>query len=113
MAPGPLDTPVRDRIVAESRGNPRDLIAATGLMAEQLAGGFGLPTAPPPTDSTTRRVRELLAAVPGRTRRFMLVAAAEPEGDWARLRRAAAALGIDPVDVYDAAPLGLVRWDRM
>ncbi len=109
VAPGPLDTPVRDRIVAESRGNPRDLIAATGLMAEQLAGGFGLPTAPPPTDSTSRRVRELLAAVPGRTWRFMLVAAAEPEGDWARLRRAAAALGIDPVDVYDTAPLGLVR----
>jgi DNA-binding CsgD family transcriptional regulator len=109
VAPGPLDMAVHDRIVAESRGNPRDLIAATGLVAEQLAGGFGLPTAPPPTDSTTRRVRELLAAVPGQTRRFMLVAAAEPEGDWARLRRAAATLGIDPVDVHDAPSLGLVR----
>jgi DNA-binding CsgD family transcriptional regulator len=107
VAPGPLDIPVRDRIVAESRGNPRDLIAATGLMPEQLAGGFGLPAAPPPTDSTTRRVRALLAAVPWQTRRFMLLAAAEPEGDWGLLRRATAALGIDPVGVHDAPPLDL------
>ena len=107
VAPGPLDIPVRDRIVAESRGNPRNLIAATALMPEQLAGGFGLPAAPPPTDSHTRRVRELLAAVPGQTRRFMLLAAAEPEGAWGLLRRATVALGIDPVGVQDAPLLDL------
>jgi DNA-binding CsgD family transcriptional regulator len=109
VAPGPLDIPVRDRIVAESRGNPRDLITATGPMPEQLAGGFGLPAAPPPTNSTTRRVRELLATVPGQTRRFMLLAAAEPEGDWGLLRRAIVALGIDPVGMDDAPSLDLDR----
>ncbi len=109
LVPGPLDTPVRDRIVAESRGNPRALIGATGVMAEQLAGGFGLPAIPPPTDPTTRRMREVLSGAPEQTERFMLVAAAEPEGDRTVLLRAAAALEIDPASAHDAASLGLVR----
>jgi hypothetical protein len=38
-----LDAPVRDRIIAEMRGNPLALIELPrGLTATQLAGGFGL-----------------------------------------------------------------------
>src|SRR3954467_7497557 len=38
-----LDEPVRDRIVAETRGNPLALLELPrGLTARQLAGGFGL-----------------------------------------------------------------------
>src|ERR1700761_3993317 len=42
--PGPLDTRVRDQVVAEARGNPLALLQLSrGLTPGQLAGGFGLP----------------------------------------------------------------------
>src|SRR5262252_4049719 len=41
---GPLDARVRERIIAETRGNPLALLELpSGLTPEQLAGGFGLP----------------------------------------------------------------------
>ena len=41
---GPLDARVRDRIVAETRGNPLALLELPrGLTPAELAGGFGLP----------------------------------------------------------------------
>ena len=44
--PGPLDERVRDRIVAETRGNPLALLELPrGLTPAELAGGFGLPGA--------------------------------------------------------------------
>ena len=46
VLPGPLDAGVRDRIVAETRGNPLALLELPrGLTAGQLAGGFALPDA--------------------------------------------------------------------
>src|SRR6266511_5773645 len=43
---GPIDTRVRDQIVAETRGNPLALLELPrGLTAAELAGGFGLPGA--------------------------------------------------------------------
>src|ERR1700729_3038777 len=43
----PLDERVRERIVAETRGNPLALLELPrGLTPAQLAGGFGLPDAP-------------------------------------------------------------------
>ena len=44
---GPLDERVRDRIVAETRGNPLALLELPrGLTPAELAGGFGLPGDP-------------------------------------------------------------------
>ncbi|MEA2468718.1 MAG: hypothetical protein QOJ57_2844, partial [Thermoleophilaceae bacterium] len=44
---GPLDERVRDRIVAETHGNPLALLELPrGMTPEDLAGGFGLPDAP-------------------------------------------------------------------
>ena len=44
----PLDARVRDRIVAETRGNPLALLELPrGLTPAELAGGFGLPDARP------------------------------------------------------------------
>jgi AAA ATPase domain len=41
---GPLDTRVRDQIIAETHGNPLALLELPrGLTTQQLAGGFGLP----------------------------------------------------------------------
>ena len=43
----PLDERVRDRILAETRGNPLALLELPrGLTPTQLAGGFGMPEAP-------------------------------------------------------------------
>ena len=45
---GPLDARVRDRIVAETRGNPLALLELPrGLPPAELAGGFALPDALP------------------------------------------------------------------
>ena len=44
VIPGRLDERVRDRLVAETRGNPLALLELPrGLAATQLPGGFGLP----------------------------------------------------------------------
>jgi DNA-binding CsgD family transcriptional regulator len=110
--PGPLDTEVRDRIVAESGGNRRALLGPPGMKAEQLAGGFGLPATPPPPDATTSGLRERLESLPARTRRFMLVAAAEPQGDAAVIWRAAALLDIDRASAEEATLLGLLHLGR-
>jgi hypothetical protein len=48
---GPPDERVRDRIVAETRGKLLALLELPrGLTAAELAGGFGLPDAPPLAD---------------------------------------------------------------
>jgi DNA-binding CsgD family transcriptional regulator/tetratricopeptide (TPR) repeat protein len=98
----PLDERVRDRIVAETRGNPLALLELPrGLTPAELAGGFGLPVQPLPArieDSFQRR----LAPLPAETRRLMLVAAAEPVGETTLVWRAAGRLGIG-VEAADAA----------
>ncbi|HEX5437795.1 MAG TPA: AAA family ATPase [Gemmatimonadaceae bacterium] len=95
VVPGRLDERVRDRIVAETRGNPLALLELPlGLTAAELAGGFGLPDPRPLTrvieQSFLRRVRSLPLA----TQRLLLLAAAEPMGDAPLLWRAAERLGI-------------------
>ncbi len=45
---GPVDERVRDRIVAETRGNPLALLELPGVMTQaELAGAFGLPDTMP------------------------------------------------------------------
>src|SRR5690242_12407165 len=90
-----LDERVRDRIIAETRGNPLALLELPrGLTARQLAGGFGLVEAQGLAgrieDSFVRRVEMLSDAA----RRLLLVAAAEPVGDPLLLLAAAERLGI-------------------
>lgn len=96
---GRLDDRVRDRIIAETRGNPLALVQVPrNVSAAELAGGFGHTTAARPSaghveKGFARRIRSLPAA----TRRLLLVAAAEPVGDASLFLRAAEKLGI-PVD---------------
>ncbi|MEV6283104.1 AAA family ATPase [Kribbella sp. NPDC051770] len=93
---GPLDQRVRDRIVAESRGNPLALLELPReWTAAELAGGFGEPDARPVPSQLEREFLRRVAAYPEQTRRLMLTAAAEPAGDVRVLRRAAERLGID------------------
>jgi DNA-binding CsgD family transcriptional regulator len=93
---GPLDERVRDRIVAETRGNPLALLELPrGRTPAELAGGFGLDGGPALSGRIEERFRERLAELPPATRLLLLVAAAEPVGDPLLLWKAAAELGID------------------
>ena len=93
--PGQLDERVRDRIVAETRGNPLGLLELARQMSEaELAGGFVGPLkASLPghlQDHYLRQVR----ALPGPAQQLMLLAAADPTGDATLLWRAAQTLGL-------------------
>src|SRR4051794_17291641 len=89
---GPLDRHVRDRIVAETNGNPLALLELPrGLTPAELAGGFGLPHAPPLAGRIEDSFRRRLTSLPAGTRQLLLVAAAEPAGEpvlvWRGARR--------------------------
>jgi DNA-binding CsgD family transcriptional regulator len=100
---GRLDESVRDRIVAETRGNPLALLELPrGWTPAELAGGFGLPDSTPLADRLEESFGRRVAQLPAETRRLLLVGAADPLGDPARLRRAAERLGIG-IDAADAA----------
>jgi DNA-binding CsgD family transcriptional regulator len=93
-----LDERVRDRIVAETRGNPLALLELPrGLTPTQLAGGFGLLDAPRQALPTRleQGFQRRLEGLPGPARLLLLVAAAEPIGDPLLVWRAAERLGIE------------------
>ena len=100
--PGGLDEQVRDRIVAETRGNPLALLELPrGLTATELAGGFGLSTPHGLPGRIEESFLRRLETLPEDTRRLLLVAAADPVGDPLLLWRAAERLG---VTISAAAP---------
>jgi DNA-binding CsgD family transcriptional regulator len=104
-----LDEGVRDRIVAETRGNPLALLELPrGLTASQLAGGFGLLGAQALTGRIEESFVRRLEPLADDTRRLLLVAAAEPVGDPLLLWRAAERLGIGPAAAYAAEAEGLL-----
>ncbi len=91
----PLDERVRERIVAETRGNPLALLELPrGLTPAELAGGFGMPDTPGVSGRIQDSFRRRLAALPAETQRLLLVAAADPVGDPVLVWRAADRLGI-------------------
>jgi DNA-binding CsgD family transcriptional regulator len=93
---GPLDPRVRDRIIAETRGNPLALLELPrGRTPAELAGGFGLPHATPLGAQIERSFQRRIARMPDATRRLLLIAAADPIGDPTRLWQAASRLGLD------------------
>src|SRR6478672_812584 len=95
ILPAPLDERVLDRIVEETGGNPLALLELPrGLTPTQLAGGFGLPANVPLSASIEESFARRLVALPYEARRFLLVAAADPVGDPALVRRTAERLGI-------------------
>ena len=108
---GPLDERVRDRIVAETRGNP---LALLELAARADAGGAGGRVRVAGRSGPVGPDRgELPAAARRRcrrqTRRLLLVAAAEPVGDPVLVWRAADRLGIQVEAAAPAAAAGLIE----
>lgn len=100
----PLDARVRERILAEARGNP---LALLELPAE-VAGGFSssrdLPLQGQLEASFLRRVQ----ALPAAAQALLLLAAAEPTGEPALLWRSAAELGIAGGEIGPAEADGMV-----
>jgi DNA-binding CsgD family transcriptional regulator len=108
---GPIDTRVRDQIIAETRGNPLALIELPReLTLAELAGGFGLPGALPLAGSIEESFRRRVGALPEQTRRLLLLAAADPTGDPALVWRGAALLGIEASAAAPAADADLAEF---
>jgi DNA-binding CsgD family transcriptional regulator len=107
---GPLDERVRDRFVAETRGNPLALVELPrGLTPAQLAGGFALPGSIPLSGRIEASFQRRLDALPADTRRLLQLAAADPAGDPVVLWRAAQRLAIGNQAAGPAAEAGLLE----
>ena len=109
---GPLDTRVRDRIIADTHGNPLALLELPrGLRPAELTGGFGVRTAAVPLagrieENFTRQ----LEALPAQTQRLVQLAAADPTGDPVLVWRAAGRLAIGAGAAEPAAKAGLAEF---
>jgi DNA-binding CsgD family transcriptional regulator len=101
---GPLDERVRDRIVAETRGNPLALLE----LPQGVPSVPGAPGAPGLSGRIEDSFRGRLEVLPAATRRLMLVAAAEPAGEPGLVWGAAERLGIGAGAVAPAADAGLL-----
>ena len=98
-----LDERVRDRIIAETRGNPLALLELPrGLTATQLAGGFGMPGAHALSNRIEENYIRRLTSLTDHARRLLLIAAAEPLGDPLLLLRAAERLELEMPDLEAA-----------
>jgi DNA-binding CsgD family transcriptional regulator len=110
MLAGPLDVRVRDRILAETRGNPLAMLELPrGLTPAELAGGFFAGTVRL-SGSAEESFRRRLESLPTETRMLVLVAAAEPVGEPLLVWRAAERLGIGAAAATPAAEAGLLEF---
>src|SRR5579864_7150384 len=107
---GRLDAEVRDRIVAETGGNPLALLQLPrGLGPAELAGGFWLPDPRPLASRIETSFLRQFRALPRETQRLLLTAAAEPTGDVTLLWRASGLQGIPDGAAAAAEDAGLIE----
>jgi DNA-binding CsgD family transcriptional regulator len=105
---GPLDERVRERIVAETRGNPLALLELPrGPTPAGGARGFGPEEAAPVPVRIERSFARRIARMSPETQLVLLAGAADPIGDPMLLRRAADRLELD-VDAALAEAVGLI-----
>ena len=108
---GPLDARVRDRIIADTHGNPLALLELPrGLTPAQLTGGFGVREAVPLDGRIEESFGRQLAALPAQTRRLLQLAAADPSGDPVLVWRAAGRLAIGAGAAGPAVEAGLAEF---
>ena len=106
---GPMDERVRERIIAETRGNPLALLELPrALTPAELAGGFSVPGAPGLSGRIEDSFRRRLEALPAATQQLLVIAAAEPTGDPVLMWRAAGWLGIGVAAAAAAEADGLL-----
>ncbi|MGL5810137.1 MAG: AAA family ATPase, partial [Nocardioides sp.] len=108
----PLDDIVRDRIIAEARGNPLALLELPrNAQPARLADRFELPDVLRIPGRVEDGFRRRSAGLPAETRLLLLLAAAEQTGEVALLWRAAAHLGIGSDAAAPAESAGLLEID--
>jgi len=110
VVPGRLDERIRDRIVAETQGNPLALLELTrGQTAAELAGGFGRPDARPLAGQIEQSFLRRIGSLPDAAQRLLLAAAADPVGDVSLLRRVAERLDLGADAARAAEEAGLIE----
>ena len=108
---GPLDPRVRDRIIADTHGNPLALLELPrGLTPAQLTGGFGVSSAVPLDGRIEESFGRQLEALPVQTQRLVQLAAADPSGDPVLVWRAAGRLAIGAGAAGPAVEAGLAEF---
>jgi DNA-binding CsgD family transcriptional regulator len=110
---GPMDGRVRDRIIAETHGNPLALLELPrAWTAAELADGFGQSAAVPLAGRIEQSFVRQLEPLPADTRRLLVLAAAEPLGDATLLWAAAGELGLGADPAAAAEATGLIEFGR-
>ncbi|EXG82559.1 helix-turn-helix transcriptional regulator [Cryptosporangium arvum] len=110
VLPEPVDAAVRERILAEARGNPLALLELPrGSTSAELAFGFGGHRPTPIAGRVDEGFRQRIAALPAETRVLLLTAAVEPTGDVPLLLRALQLLGVKISAAEPAATAGLLE----
>jgi DNA-binding CsgD family transcriptional regulator len=108
---GPLDARVRDRIIADTHGNPLALLELPrGLTPAQLTGGFGPSGAVPLDGRIEESFGRQLETLPAQTLRLLQLAAADPSGDPVLVWRAAGRLAIGAGAAGPAEEAGLAEF---
>src|SRR5437667_753830 len=108
---GPLDARVRDRIIAETHGNPLALLELPrGLTSAQLTGGFGVSRAIPLDGQIEESFGRQLETLPAQTQRLLQLVAADPSGDPVLVWRAAGRLAIGAGAAGSAVDAGLAEF---
>jgi DNA-binding CsgD family transcriptional regulator len=105
---GPLDTRVRDRIVAETHGNPLALLELP--RAWMSADGFAQPDGVSLAGRIEQSFLRQIEPLPADTRQLLLTAAAEPLGDATLLWGAAGLLGLGADPATAAEATGLIEF---
>ncbi|WP_229373640.1 helix-turn-helix domain-containing protein [Umezawaea beigongshangensis] len=104
---GPLDPLVRDRVVAEARGNPRALVTLPrAATATVLAGGWGAVQGVRVDAQAVCSWQRRTAALPRTARAFLLVAATDPTGDPALLWTATTGRGAEAAAAAGVVEMG-------
>ncbi|MCR2793179.1 AAA family ATPase [Microbacterium sp. zg.Y625] len=107
-----IDASVRERVIAEARGNPLALLELPRSVGPAtLASGFDVHDRPDVPQHLEQAFRQRSTALPSETQRVLLLAAAEPTGDVALLFRALSRLGIEGSGAAAAETAGLFTID--
>lgn len=106
----PVDEAVRERIIAEARGNPLALLELPGnAPAAGFAVGFELPDLRAVPERIERGFLRRSRGLPEATQLLLLAAAADPTGDPVLLTRVSAKLGVAPESSAAAESAGLIE----
>lgn len=106
-----LDDQVRDRIVAETRGNPLALVELPRSLSAAELAGFGTGSFSTLPMGIEEGFRRQLAMLPEETQQLLLIAAADPLGEPIVVWQAAELQGISLVAGAPAAEAGLCEFD--